>query len=195
MVKAQPKKPTKATPKVPPKTKRVLRTKTLPPKASIEATHPILIKHRKVAPPPQPTVQTPVTPLVLHEKYVFAVGRRKSSVARARYFKTGSAEIVINGKPLPQYFPYFEHQAIVRQPLVVAPDSAKGHFTFKVAGGGSRGQAESIRLAISRILVTIDEQNRPLLRAHGLLTRDPRVKERKKYGLKSARRAPQWQKR
>jgi small subunit ribosomal protein S9 len=100
----------------------------------------------------------------------------------------------VNGKPLAQYFPYFEHQQQVREPLVVTGRESIG-FTAVVRGGGVRGQAEAVRLGIARALVAGDEGLRTMLRAAGLLTRDSRAKERKKYGLRRARRAPQWQKR
>ena len=127
--------------------------------------------------------------------YVFAVGRRKSSVARVRYYKNASGELIINGKSIQEYFPQFELQKIIREPLALTNQEQSGQFTVKVVGGGKRGQAESIRLGVSRILLATNSDYRPLLRSKGLLTRDPRVKERKKYGLKKARRAPQWQKR
>jgi small subunit ribosomal protein S9 len=101
---------------------------------------------------------------------------------------------VVNGKAIKDYFPYFEHQAQVREPLA-ATGREDLDVTVVVRGGGVRGQAEAVRLGIARALVAQNEDVRPVLRASHLLTRDPRVKERKKYGLKRARRAPQWQKR
>ena len=127
--------------------------------------------------------------------YVYAVGRRKQSVARVRYYYKGDGEIIVNTKDYKQYFPYFEHQKIIEGPLKLVDKFGKGKITVKVVGGGIKGQADSIKLGISRILLSIDEELRPLLRANKFLTRDPRVKERKKYGLKKARRAPQWAKR
>jgi len=127
--------------------------------------------------------------------YIFTVGRRKSSVARVRYYRKGEGEIIINHLDYKKYFKYFEFQNIILEPLKLTNKSGQGKFSIKVSGGGLRGQAESIQLGISRLILKIDEKLRPLLRSKKLLTRDPRVKERKKYGLKKARRAPQWQKR
>ena len=127
--------------------------------------------------------------------YIATVGRRKSSVARVRYYKTGEGEIEINGKDYKQYFPYFEYQNTVLESLRETNMTGNGKFTVKVSGGGVRGQAEAIRLGISKILILIDANFKPSLKAKKLLTTDSRVKERKKYGLKKARRAPQWQKR
>jgi small subunit ribosomal protein S9 len=127
--------------------------------------------------------------------YIFAVGRRKSSVARVRFYTEGPGEIIINRKPLNEYFPYFEFQNIVTAPLILTSKDKTGKYSIKVTGGGKRGQAEAVRLGISRVLLLRDATARPLLKAHGLLHRDSRIKERKKYGLKKARRAPQWQKR
>jgi len=128
--------------------------------------------------------------------YIFAVGRRKTAVARVRYYKKGDSEILINGKEYQVYFPDFEFKNIVIKPLkVVGLAENFGKFSVKVKGGGKRGQAEAVSLGISRALEILDKKYRPVLKAEGLLRRDPRVKERKKYGLKRARRAPQWQKR
>lgn len=131
----------------------------------------------------------------IKQTYVFVVGRRKASVARVRYTKAGTGEITINGKPLEKYFPYFEYQNVVRGPLEATNTAGIGSYSVKVIGGGVRGQAESIQLGISRLLLKLDETVRPALRAKRFLSVDARVKERKKYGLKKARRAPQWQKR
>lgn len=127
--------------------------------------------------------------------YIFTVGRRKESVARVRYYSKGKGEITINNRDYKKYFTYFEFQNVILEPLNLTNKSGQGKFSIKVSGGGLRGQAESIRLGISRLILKIDPKLRPLLRSKKLLTRDPRVKERKKYGLKKARRAPQWQKR
>lgn len=121
------------------------------------------------------------------------VGRRKEASAQIR-IKAGTGSITVNGKPMEVYFPYFEHQAQVREALT-ASGRKDLDVTVVVRGGGVRGQAEAVRLGIARALVAEDVAAKPLMRANHLLTRDPRVKERKKYGLKRARRAPQWQKR
>jgi len=142
-----------------------------------------------------PEVVAVPKPHKLKQTYLFSVGRRKSSISRVRYFPNEPFEIIINGKKHDQYFPYFIYQQIVTQPLTLSNNDRIGLYHIRTGGGGLRGQAESARLAISRVLLKQDSSLKPLLKAHGLLVRDSRVKERKKYGLKSARRAPQWQKR
>jgi len=133
---------------------------------------------------------------VKKRSYIFAVGRRKSAVARVRYHKKGQSEIIVNNKKHNEYFKNPEYINSVEKPLsVVGLLDDFGKITIKVKGGGKRGQAEAISLGIARTLETLDPKNRKLLKPEGLLKRDPRVKERKKYGLKRARRAPQWQKR
>lgn len=124
----------------------------------------------------------------------YAIGRRKESVARVYYFVSPNFEITINNRPFEEYFPHTLYSNIIIQPLELA-NRKKGKWKIIVVGGGKRGQAESIRLGISRILVSLDETIRPIIKKAGYLKRDPRVKERKKYGLKRARRAPQWAKR
>ncbi len=127
-------------------------------------------------------------------KYIEAVGRRKESVARVRLSK-GEPNIIINGLSLAQYFPIKENQEKVISPLKKAKMLDKFLINVKVIGGGTTGQAEAIRLGISRALVKFNEGLKTDLRKVGFLTRDAREVERKKYGLKKARRAPQWQKR
>lgn len=128
--------------------------------------------------------------------YIFAVGRRKEAVARVRWHKKeGSGEITINGRALNHYFPTNELQQLIHDPLTLTHQEKTGSYTVKVAGGGIQGQAEAVRLGIARTLVKDDSDLRIVLKRAGFLRRDPRVKERKKYGLKRARRAPQWQKR
>ena len=127
--------------------------------------------------------------------YLYAVGRRKSAIARVRYYKTGEGELVVNKIELGKYFPGKPIQEIVKAPLKTLGMLDKGKFTIKVAGGGKKAQAEAIKLGIARVLVKLDENNKKELKLNKYLTRDPRVKERKKYGLKRARRAPQRSKR
>jgi len=127
--------------------------------------------------------------------YISAIGRRKTSVARIRYCKDGNGEIIINNQNFNKYFPYFEFQKIVTDPLVITNMKGQGKFFIKVNGGGKRGQAESIRHGLARVLKILNKDFRAILKKEGFLTRDSRVKERKKYGLKRARKAPQWQKR
>lgn len=128
-------------------------------------------------------------------KYYYAVGRRKTATATVRLYPNGKGIFLINGIDYKKYFPYFEFQKIVIEPLDAIKQKTEFDATIKVQGGGIRSQAESIRLGISRALVKMDETFKPILKKLGLLTRDPREKERKKYGLKRARRAPQWSKR
>ncbi len=127
--------------------------------------------------------------------YLYAVGRRKTSIARVRYIPTQGGELVINNKPLQVYFPSRVLQMIVQSPVTQLGATLKGSIAVRVTGGGKRSQAESIRLGVSRVLIQIDNGFRPALKKVGFLTRDSRMKERKKYGLRRARRAPQWQKR
>lgn len=127
--------------------------------------------------------------------YIFAVGRRKEAVARVRWHKTGDGSITVNERPVANYLPTPELQQLVKAPLVLVHMEEGVTITAKVNGGGIQGQAEAIRLGIARALVIHDADLRLPLKRAGFLRRDPRVKERKKYGLKRARRAPQWQKR
>ena len=127
--------------------------------------------------------------------YMYGTGRRKSSVARVHLFPGGSGKITINGRDIDDYFGLETLKLIVRQPLVATSLTDKVDIECTVIGGGVSGQAGAIRHGIARALVVLDESYRPALKAAGLLTRDPRMKERKKYGLKAARRAPQFSKR
>ena len=127
-------------------------------------------------------------------RYIEAIGRRKEAVARVRLSKE-TPGLIINNKTLEQYFPLLSMQNKVLSPFKETKIENKFFISIKVKGGGITGQAEAIRLGISRCLAQINEKIKPLLREKGLLTRDSRVVERKKYGLKKARRAPQWQKR
>lgn len=129
------------------------------------------------------------------KSYLYAIGRRKCGIAQVRVYKNGKGVITINGKDYTQYFPTFEFQEIVLAPLRSVGQSDKLDVEAKVRGGGKRGQAEAIRLGIARALTNLNPNFKKNLRRAGFLTRDARVKERKKYGLKRARRAPQWQKR
>lgn len=129
------------------------------------------------------------------EKGVFlGTGRRKKSIARVRIL-AGDGKIVVNGKDINEYFKNENSKTIIRQPFAVLNKEDKYDVLVNVRGGGLSGQAEAIRHGISRALVEADEDNRKELKAHGFLTRDPRMKERKKYGLKKARKAPQFSKR
>lgn len=130
-----------------------------------------------------------------NSSYFYGTGRRKSSVARVRVYK-GTGKITINDRPIDEYFGLETLKLIVRQPLVLTNTDGKFDIICRVSGGGVTGQAGAIRHGISRALLQYDTENlRPLLKKAGFLTRDPRMKERKKYGLKAARRAPQFSKR
>ena len=121
-------------------------------------------------------------------------GRRKTSVARV-YIRNGSGKIVINGKELNQYFPQGENATMVRQPLMVTASENKFDLLINVYGGGSSGQAGACRHALSRALCQVDQGNYASLRSNGFLTRDSRMVERKKYGMRGARRRFQFSKR
>ena len=128
-------------------------------------------------------------------KYFYGTGRRKSSVARVRVYENGTGSITINGRDIDDYFGLDTLKLIVRQPLVTSDLTEKVDVVVTVTGGGVSGQAGAIRHGISRALVAMNPETRPALKAAGFMTRDPRMKERKKYGLKAARRAPQFSKR
>ena len=128
-------------------------------------------------------------------KYYYGTGRRKSSVARVRVYENGTGSITINGRDIDNYFGLDTLKMVVRQPLVATDLLGKVDVVVTVCGGGVTGQAGAIRHGISRALLVANAENRPTLKAAGFLTRDPRMKERKKYGLKAARRAPQFSKR
>ena len=129
------------------------------------------------------------------KKYNYGTGRRKSSVARVRVYENGTGSIIINGREMDEYFGLETLKLIVRQPLVSTDMLGKVDIVVTVAGGGVSGQAGAIRHGLSRALLGINPEYRATLKAAGFLTRDPRMKERKKYGLKAARRAPQFSKR
>ncbi|MBQ2391533.1 MAG: 30S ribosomal protein S9 [Clostridia bacterium] len=126
--------------------------------------------------------------------YFYGTGRRKSSVARVRVYN-GTGKITINNRDIDDYFGLETLKLIVRQPLVLTETAEKFDIVCNVAGGGVTGQAGAIRHGLSRALLQFDENLRPALKKAGFLTRDQRMKERKKYGLKGARRAPQFSKR
>ena len=127
--------------------------------------------------------------------YLYGTGRRKSSVARVHLFPGGTGTITINNRDIDDYFGLETLKYIVRQPLKTTDTVEKVDIKATVSGGGVTGQAGAIRHGIARALLLVDEAYRPLLKEAGFLTRDPRMKERKKYGLKAARRAPQFSKR
>ena len=136
------------------------------------------------------------TKIIANKKadYTRSLGRRKSAAARVRV-KEGTGEIVVNGKPYQEYFPYFDWQRIILLPLKLLGKEKFFDVSIKIAGGGKKGQAEAIKLGIARALLKYNEEWRKTLKLNGFLSRDSRTKERKKFGLKKARKAPQWSKR
>ena len=127
--------------------------------------------------------------------YLYGTGRRKSSVARVHLIPGGTGVITVNGRSIDDYFGLETLKLIVRQPLVTTGTTDKVDIEATVTGGGVTGQAGAIRHGIARALLLVNEEYRAPLKAAGFLTRDPRMKERKKYGLKAARHAPQFSKR
>jgi small subunit ribosomal protein S9 len=122
------------------------------------------------------------------------VGRRKEAIVRVRLVP-GTGEFRLNGRSLEQYFPNKVHQQLIREPFVTLEKAEQYDVIGILKGGGVTGQAGALRLAIARALIQVEAEDRPALKKAGFLTRDPRVKERKKYGLKKARKAPQYSKR
>ncbi|WP_082403694.1 30S ribosomal protein S9 [Saccharothrix sp. NRRL B-16348] len=140
------------------------------------------------------------TPVVRHTLTAGAhhlaqtVGRRKQAIVRVRLLP-GTGKFTLNGKSMDDYFPNKVHQQLIREPLVTTEKPETFDVIATLRGGGTTGQAGALRLAIARALIAVDSEDRPVLKKAGFLTRDPRVKERKKYGLKKARKAPQYSKR
>ena len=129
-----------------------------------------------------------------NQEYYYGTGKRKTSIARVRLL-SGKGIITINGKLLEEAIPHLTLRSMILEPLEVTGTQSKLDIVAQVSGGGTSGQAGAIRHGISRALLKMDESLKPELRSHGFLTRDPREKERKKYGLKRARKAPQYTKR
>jgi small subunit ribosomal protein S9 len=139
-------------------------------------------------------VALPEIPAVYSDRPIQTVGRRKEAVVRVRLMP-GSGAFRLNGKSLEEYFPNKLHQQLIREPLVTVEKTERFDIFANLKGGGTSGQAGALRLAIARALIEADSEDRPPLKKAGFLTRDPRVIERKKYGLKKARKAPQYSKR
>lgn len=131
------------------------------------------------------------------DKYFEAVGRRKCSIARVRLFEGGKekGEMLVNEKNAADYFPTEEIRTLAKSPFKITKTVKEFYTTVKVCGGGMKSQAEAIKLGVSRALLKYKAELRPTLKSEGFLTRNPRVKERRKFGLKKARKAPQWSKR
>ncbi|MBI4121855.1 MAG: 30S ribosomal protein S9 [Parcubacteria group bacterium] len=130
-----------------------------------------------------------------NRKYIYAIGRRKGAIATLRLFGKGSGKFVVNGMPLETYFTTAILRQVAVRPLALTNTADQYDGTISVKGGGVRGQSDAVRLAFARAIVETEPGYKLTVKKAGLLTRDPRVKERKKYGLKRARRAPQWAKR
>jgi small subunit ribosomal protein S9 len=128
------------------------------------------------------------------QSYFYGTGRRKTAVARVK-LTAGNGAVIVDGLPLEERFPSLEHQRLITSPFLATESTGKYNAVIKVLGGGVTGQSGAISHGISRALVQADERYKPLLRQQGLLTRDARAKERKKPGLKRARKAPQYTKR
>jgi len=128
------------------------------------------------------------------EKPVQTVGRRKEAIVRVRLVP-GTGQFKLNGRTIEEYFPNKVHQQLIREPFVTLEKVDQFDVLASLRGGGITGQAGALRLAIARALIELEPEDRPPLKKAGFLTRDPRVKERKKYGLKKARKAPQYSKR
>jgi small subunit ribosomal protein S9 len=133
-------------------------------------------------------------PAVFIERPVQTVGRRKEAIVRVRLMP-GTGKFTLNGKSLETYFPNKLHQQLIREPLVTVDKTERFDIFANLQGGGTSGQAGALRLAIARALIEVDAEDRPSLKRAGFLTRDSRATERKKYGLKKARKAPQYSKR
>jgi small subunit ribosomal protein S9 len=133
-------------------------------------------------------------PAVFSDRPIQTVGRRKEAIVRVRLMP-GTGQFTLNGRTLEQYFPNKLHQQLIREPLVTVDKAERFDIFANLGGGGTSGQAGALRLAIARALIEVDPDDRPPLKRAGFLTRDPRVIERKKYGLKKARKAPQYSKR
>jgi small subunit ribosomal protein S9 len=132
--------------------------------------------------------------LTEQEQYYYGTGKRKTAIAKVRLYP-GDGTIIVNDKPFDEIFTIFELKEDILKPLRVTDTLGKFRVVVKVEGGGVSGQADALKHGISRALLQADESLKPILRSHGLLTRDPRIKERKKYGLKRARKRRQYRKR
>lgn len=142
--------------------------------------------------PKKETTEEKPTPLKV---YFYSTSGRKSAKATVRLYPQGKGKISVNEKDYKEYFPYFEFQQIIEAPIKLVGEENNLDFTIRVSGGGTRGQAEAARSALAKALDNYNSEYHLVLKKAGFLTRDSRKKERKKPGLKRARRAPQWQKR
>ena len=129
------------------------------------------------------------------QEYYYGTGKRKTAIAKVRLYLDNGGPVLVNGKPMEEYFNWEPWQSTIAEPFKAAEVTGRFRVTATVVGGGVHAQAEAIRHGIARALLNYDQTLKPTLRRHGLLTRDSRIKESKKYGLKRARRAPQYTKR
>ncbi|PKB78184.1 MAG: 30S ribosomal protein S9 [SAR202 cluster bacterium Io17-Chloro-G9] len=129
------------------------------------------------------------------QEYFYGTGKRKTSIARVRLYLDEGAPVLVNNKPMEEYFGWKQWQRVIGEPFQATETAGRFRVVVRVLGGGVRSQAEAIRHGIARALVVYDQTLKPTLRQHGFITRDARIKESKKYGLKRARRAPQYTKR
>lgn len=158
--------------------------------------HKAKVEHRVAVHKPQPKVELISKNIsVTMGKFIYAVGRRKEAKARVRLTEIGTGKFLVNERGVNAYFPTFMLQELIMAPLKLTGQEKNHDIFIKVIGGGTQGQAEAVRHGISRCLIKWNAEYRPALKKAGFLKRDPRTKERKKFGLKKARRAPQWAKR
>jgi small subunit ribosomal protein S9 len=169
-------------------------TTPAPKKAPAKKAAPKKVAPKKVAAADE-AASADVVAMPNDGSYIATVGRRKASVARVRLMKKGTGKITINGRPHDEYFTVYELRSLVTSPLTTVGQENALDVSVKVAGGGIHGQAEAVRHGIARALIELNPTFRKSLKKLGHLTRDSRKKERKKFGLKKARRAPQWSKR
>ena len=187
--------------KAPEKVAKKLVAKIVTPKAvrvtviKKSASRKTVLKAEEGASASAPRVVAAAFAEFVGRSFVNAVGRRKEAAARVRIYAGGTGKIVINGRTLEAYFPFWIQQQTVKEALTISGKEGSVDVTAKVEGGGSPAQAEAVRLGITRAIVSTEEGLRKVLKAVGYLRRDPRMKERKKFGLRGARRAPQWAKR
>lgn len=134
-------------------------------------------------------------PVLVGGSYIYALGRRKTAIAKVYLIKNGKGTITVNGKPMEDYFTTYESRDMVISPIKTAGLEGAIDISVQAQGGGQLGQADAVRLGISRALIELNPTYRKTLKKLGFLMRDPRAKERKKPGLKKARRSPQWSKR
>jgi small subunit ribosomal protein S9 len=176
---------------------RAAEEQTTPEQPASEQTAPeqsVEVEAEETVSVPEPEVQAPIVPAATPNRLVQTVGRRKEAIVRVRLVP-GSGVFKLNGRELAEYFPNKVHQQLVKDPLVTLEKAESYDVLASLRGGGISGQAGALRLAIARALIQINVDDRPAMKSAGFLTRDARAKERKKYGLKKARKAPQYSKR